>query len=385
MNNGLSRSSPATSRVLVLSLRNFDAVVSRSFLFELEYSVCDFEQVDVIAPNFSPTILNKITRKISRSTFEATGKTLPIGSTYNQFSLNQEYDLFLFICQYPIELYYLNSIKDWRKKCRKAVCLLDELWAREIHIFKPQLTALKDFDHVFMDLNSSVKKVAEIIERPCSYLPPGIDALKFCPYPSQPQRSIDVCSIGRRPASVHESLLKMADKNNFFYMYDTMKKSFMRNYHEHRSLYRNIVKRSRYFIAYKAKFNLTSHTGGQEELNVRFFEGAAGGAVILGMPPNCEAFSQNFDWSDAVISVPEDTTNVEEIIAHLDTQPERLNKIRTDNVVNSLLRHDWVYRWEKILAAVDIPISPGMIQRKAKLKELANIVTENSNFNNLIQ
>ena len=380
MNKDLSRSSPGGSRVLILSMRNFEAVVGRSFLFELEYCVCDFEQVDVLAPNFSPTIFNKITRKISRSTFEATGKTLPIGSTYNQFSLNQEYDLFLFICQYPIDLYYLNSIKDWRKKCRKAICWLDELWAKEVHTFKAQLTALEDFDHVFMDLNFSTKKVAETIGRPCSYLPPGIDALKFCPYPLQPQRNIDVCSIGRRPDSMHESLLKIANKNNFFYMYSTITKSFMRNYNEHRSLYRNLVKRSRYFIAYKPKFNLTSHTGGQEELNVRFFEGAAGGAVILGMPPDCEAFSQNFDWSDAVIPLPEDTTNIREIIAHLDSQPERLNKIRTDNVVNSLLRHDWVYRWEKILAAVDIPISPGMIERKAKLKQLAKIATEKANW-----
>lgn len=110
-----------------------------------------------------------------------------------------------------------------------------------------------------------------------------------------------------------------------------------------------------------------------------FFEGAAGGAVILGIPPNCDAFQQNFDWEDAVISLPEDTTNVGEIIAHLDTQPERLNKIRTDNVVNSLLRHDWVYRWEKILAEVDIPLSPGMIERKAKLKELAKIARQQSN------
>lgn len=50
----------------------------------------------------------------------------------------------------------------------------------------------------------------------------------------------------------------------------------MRNYHEHRSLYRNIVKRSCYFIAYKPKLNLASQTGGQEKLNVRFFEGTAG-------------------------------------------------------------------------------------------------------------
>ena len=64
MNNGLSRSSPAGSRVLILSLRNFDSWAGRSFLFELEYCVCDFEQVDVIAPKNPPTILPKEFRDI---------------------------------------------------------------------------------------------------------------------------------------------------------------------------------------------------------------------------------------------------------------------------------------------------------------------------------
>lgn len=370
---------PATSsRVLVLSMRNFESRVGRSFLFEFEYSVCDFEQVDVLSPSFERNRINKFYRKISRSAFEATGKTLFINPTFNQFTLDREYDLFLFICQYPKEIYYLSSIKDWRKKCRKAVCWLDELWAKDVDKLKPQLTALKDFDHVFMNLSSSVKKVAEFIQRPCSYMPPGIDAIKFCPYPLQPQRSIDVCSIGRRPDSVHESLQNLADQKNFFYMYDTMRELFVRNYNEHRSLYRNMVKRSRYFIAYKPKFNLINQTGGQEELNIRFFEGAAGGAVMLGVPPSCEAFSQNFDWNDAVIHLDEEPNNVAEIITQLDLQPERLNKIRTDNVVNSLLRHDWVYRWEKILDKVGILPETGVVQRKAQLKKLAELAVEKS-------
>jgi Glycosyl transferases group 1 len=369
-------SSKNSSRVLILSMRNFESRVGRSFLFEFEYAVSDFEQVDVFSPHFSRTKLNKLTRKISRSTFAATGKTLFINPTFNQFSLDKEYDLFLFICQYPKELCYLSSIKHWRKKCRKAVCWIDEIWAKEVEKLKPQITALKEFDHVFMNMNSSVKKVAEIIQRPCSYMPPAVDVIKFCPYPLQPERSIDVCSIGRRPALLHESLLNLAEQKNFFYMYDTMRELFVRNYREHRSLYRNIVKRSRYFIAYKPKFNLIDQTGGQEELNVRFFEGAAGGAVMLGLPPNCEAFSQNFDWPDVVIPLDEDPNNVSEIITQLDAQPERLERIRTDNVVNSLLRHDWVYRWEKILEAVGIPTAPGIIARKAKLKELAEIAIE---------
>jgi hypothetical protein len=354
-------------------------VPGRTFLFEFEYSVCDFEQVDVLAPNSLPTILDKITRRISRSIFNSTGKKLFVNTSSNQLVLDKDYDLFLFICQFSWELYYLDYyIKDWRKKCRKAVCWLDEIWAKNVPKFKYELSVLKDFDHIFMNFNSSIKKVADVIQRPCSYMPPGIDAIKFCPYPLQSQKSIDVCGIGRCPTLIHESLLNLANQNNFFYIYDTLKLSNIINYNEHRSWYRNIVKRSRYFIAYKPKFDLVSETGGQEELSVRFFEAAAGGAVILGIPPNCEAFSQNFDWSDAVIPLPENTPNVAELIFQLDSQPERLNKIRTDNVVNSLLRHDWVYRWGQILDTVGLSHTPKMAQRRAYLRYLANMVLQKS-------
>lgn len=376
MSNDLSLSSPADLRVLILSMRNFESWAGRSFLFEFEYALADFEQVDVCSPSFSRTVVNRITRKIARTSFDTMGKTFDISSTSHQFLLEKEYDLFIFVCQFPMELYYLDSIKDWRKKCRKAVCWLDEVWIKEVDSLKMQLTALKSFDCVFMNMRSSIKKVAEIAQRPCSYLPPGIDAIKFCPYPIAAKRSIDVCSIGRRPDSVHESLLALAEQNDFFYMYDTLKVSFISSYNAHRSLYRNLIKRSRYFIAYKPKFDVESQTGGQEELNVRFFEGAAGGAVMLGIPPNCDAFNQNFDWSDVVIPLPENTTNIAEILNQLDSQPERLKKIRTDNVVNSLLRHDWVYRWEVILNSVGLPHSSGMKKRKDKLKELAKIVSE---------
>lgn len=372
MSNDLSNYSPAISRVLILSLSNFESPIERSFLFEFEYAVCDFDGVDVFAPDFPSTIRNKITKEISRFVFNTMGKTLPISPIFNQFFLDREYDLFLFICQDPTELYYLDSIKNWRKKCRKAVCWLNKL---DINNFNPQLTALKDFDRVFIGRSCS-PEIAKSIQVSCSYMPPGIDAIKFCPYPIQPQRTIDICCIGRRPDAIHESLLNLAHQNNLFYMYDTMKESPVSNHREYRSLYRNLVKRSRYLIACKPE--IESQTNGQEELNVCFFEGAAGGAVMLGSLPSCDAFSQNFDWSDAVIPLNKNLTNIAEIITQIDSQPERLHKISTDNVVNSLLRHDWVYRWEKILDSVDISPSVIMLERKAKLKELAEIVAANN-------
>ena len=149
----------------------------------------------------------------------------------------------------------------------------------------------------------------------------------------------------------------------------------MRNYQEHRTLYSNLIKRSCYFIANKAKFDSGNQIGSQQELGSRFFEGAAGGAVMIGIPPVCEAYTKHFDWSDAVIEVPDNTIDIAEMIVELNAQPERLQKIRKNNMINSLLRHDWVYRWEEILSKVELDITPEMLVRKTYLKNLAEMIS----------
>ena len=113
-------------------------------------------------------------------------------------------------------------------------------------------------------------------------------------------------------------------------------------------------------------------------MGIRFFEGISGGAVILGTPPQTETFTQNFDWSDAVIELPSNATNAAEVIADLNLQSERLKEIRKNNVINSLLRHDWVYRWGQILDRVGLSHTPKMAQRRAFLQSLADMAVQKS-------
>ena len=372
-------SSNSQPRILVLSMRDLEFHVSRCYINEFENCICSFDDVDLfklpyVKRNFTDKVVNNVARKI----FQISSSDQIFNLFNERHSLKKEYDLFFFICQKPIDLLYLSSLKDWRNRCSKAVCLLDEVWLENFDKDKKQLAVLKKFDYVFMNLSSSIKAVANTIQKPCVYMPSGVDAVEFCPYPLQPQRSIDVCDFGRRSPTVHQLLLNLGEQENFLYMYDTMTYLFTKNYQEHRTLYQNTVKRSKYFIAYRAKFNLKGEVGVQQELGSRFFEGISGGAVILGTPPQTETFTQNFDWSDAVIELPSDATNAAEVIADLNLQPERLKEIRKNNVVNSLLRHDWVYRWGQILDTVGLSHTPKMAQRRAYLQSLADMAVEKS-------
>jgi hypothetical protein len=366
------------ARILLLSLRKIKFHVARCYLYELEDLICEFDSADILTPVFNPDLF-KVTNRIANTMAQAVGSSRLINPLFKQFNLDKEYELFFIICQSPLDILTINSIKNWRNKCRRVVVWLDEIWAKDIEKWKVQLSFLQEIDYIFMNFSQSIEGVSKIIQRPCEYIPFGIDAIKFCPYPLNRERSVDLYSVGRRSQVTHQALLNLSERINFFYIYETIKDLYTADHRYHRSLYKNILKKSRYFIANRAKIDDANATGDQQEVGARFFEGAAAGTVMLGVPPECESFTRNFDWEDAVIQVAYDAPNIVEILAELDSQPDRLQKIRTNNVVNSLLKHDWVYRWETILATVGLDSTPAMMARKARLQNLVERILTRKN------
>jgi hypothetical protein len=97
---------------------------------------------------------------------------------------------------------------------------------------------------------------------------------------------------------------------------------------------------------------------------------------VIGSVPRSEDFRTLFDWPDAAIEVPDSKDEIERAILSLDAQPDRLARARTQNVVNSLLRHDWVYRWQRILRVAGLAEHHGATSRVAALATLAMQVAQ---------
>jgi hypothetical protein len=294
-------------------------------------------------------------------------------------TLTCEYDVFLARCQTEKDLLDLNAIKGWKDHCKTSVCWVDELWAASIPAQKYWLHALKQFDHVFVAMSGTVAPLSEAIDRPCRYLPPAVDALRFTPCPDPPTRVIDVFSIGRRQESIHEALLKAAGRRDIFYVHDTFAGLSLANVYDrrqHRDHFANLAKRSRYFMVAPGKIDCFGETRGQTEVAGRYFEGAAAGTVMLGQAPNCEAFQDMFPWPDAVIEIQPDGSDVIEVLARLGSEPERVSALGRRNAAEALLRHDWVYRWKEILRVVGLEPSPRMLERERRLKELAALAND---------
>jgi hypothetical protein len=225
---------------------------------------------------------------------------------------------------------------------------------------------------IFLYYSQTVKPLSAHLGSKCVFLPPGIDALLFSPYPKPPRRVIDVYSIGRRSDVTHRALVKMAADNGLFYLHDSIAGNKAIDASHHRTLFANAAKRSRYFIVNPGLIDRPEKTSRQIEIGNRYFEGAASGTIMVGERPDTEPFETLFDWPDAVFHLDYDSSDIERIMSDLDRQPERQETIRRTNVVQSLLKHDWAYRWEAILKAVGLAPMPQLLERKQCLQNVAS-------------
>jgi hypothetical protein len=159
-----------------------------------------------------------------------------------------------------------SGVSNFRDISKTSVCLLDELWIADIAKHRHFLRILEKFDVVLLYYSQTVKPLSELIKRKCSFLPPGIDAISFCPYPDPVQRVIDVYSIGRRSQITHQKLLEWARETRRFYLHDTIRGSQTIDSKEHRAALANVIRRSRYFIVNPGKIDDPSQRGQQIEI-----------------------------------------------------------------------------------------------------------------------
>lgn len=360
------------ARVLVFSLRNLIRHPSRCSNYELEDVIARLDRVDVVAP----TARCGAAIPLQRVLWGRFGRRLPLlgelRRALGRAPIERDYDLMFVSCQNPWDLMHLGPLAPWRERCRKVVVYVDEIWAHTIPRRPGEMAMLSQFDHIFCGQELSTPPLAAATGQPVSYLPVGVDMLRFCPWPDPPARTIDVFNMGRRSPVTHAALKVLARERKLFYLYDTLDgRSGVYDPRDHRDQLANFIKRSRYFVTNVAKITAPEETGGQQEVGFRFYEGAAGGAVLLGEAPSCPSFEANFGWEDAVVPMSYGTADPAAVIDALDADPERVEAIRRRNVANSLRRHDLVYRWERILDAVGLQPTPRVAERRERLSQLA--------------
>lgn len=360
-----------TPRVLIFSQRNiFGKALFRCAHYEFEDTICQVDSAEILAPNVNPS--NRRQQFARRVAYHA---PVFLNPGIRPIELKGSYDMFLAVCGYPQDLLMVNAIRNLREACKTLVCLVDELWLRQFQELRHFFRLLSKFDVVLLYYSQSVKTLSERIGRKCVFLPPGVNCLAFCPYPQPPTRSVDVLSIGRRSKTTHQTLLRMAKKDGLFYLHDSVAGGQCLDSKEHRALFANLAKRSRYFIVNPGLIDAPEERGNQMEIGNRYFEGAASGTIMIGERPDNEAFRELFNWPDSLIHLPYDSSKIDAIVRDLDNEPHRCQRIRQTNVIQALTRHDWAYRWEAVLNTVGLEALPSLKERKEQLSNLAKIVS----------
>jgi hypothetical protein len=354
-------------RILIFSQRNISSkVLFRRPHYEFEDIISQIDSAEILAPQADLSSLRHTIAK--QLAFHA---PITLNPGIPEIRIKQHYDLFLAVCGFPGDLLMVNAVSNWKGSCDLSICLIDELWVKQISHYRHFLRILEKFDVVMLYYSQSIDALSRQIECKCAFMPPGIDAVLFCPYPELPARVVDVYSIGRKSEVTHRQLMKMASNGGLFYLHDSIAGDRAMDLVEHRALVANIAKRSRYFIVNPGLIDRPDIRGGQIEAGNRYYEGCAAGAIMVGEQPNNREFEKLFDWPDAVIHLPYNSGNIDTVIHELDEQPERQDRIRRTNVAQALMRHDWAYRWEAILKIAGLEPMPQLLQRKEHLGRLA--------------
>jgi hypothetical protein len=365
--------------VLLLSMRRLQDLVANCIAYEFEDFIVEVTAADRVEADNRLALENaRRAYKLARFATRSTRLARALSIQPSTVRLQRDYELFLPVFNHTHELYTLAVVPEWRKHCRFAACYVVEVW---VHLLpRYLLEILGSFDHIFLGAYNCVDEVAKITGRPCSYLPLASDVLKFSPAPDFPKRSVDVYNIGRRSEVTHRALISLAQQRRLLYCYDTVaasgfdgkQRTFrVQSAAEHRLLFASMLQRSRYYVANRARINEPEYTGGKEEISGRFYEGVAAGAVLIGERAHNKPFKDEFGWPDALIHVPFDSPNIGEIICELDSQPERLARIRRENVRHAAKQHDWLHRLKVVFDTFGIQPTQAMLEREQRLEALA--------------
>lgn len=358
-------------RILLYSNRNiYEKKVYRCILHEFEDVINSIDEVDLVAPTLKwQDKIYRGHRKFAQYALEYFNLNFNPGIP--TIKINDYYDLFFYVCDFPQELIHLNAIKGIKKFCKKSMCFINEFWIEDICKYEFLIELLQDFDCVFIGLSTSIDALEKKFRSKIRLMYIGIDNLKFFPAPNT-TRDIYIYSIGRRDENYHKNLKRFCKEKNALYIYDTLSNYLTNDLVDHRAAYANMLKHSNYFVVSPGKFNYYINNS-KCEIGSRYFEGSAAGAILIGEKPINSQNETIFCSENFVEYLPNDYEELKNSIYELDQNLEKKIKIRRNNIINSLKVNDWLYRWEKVLAEAGLKPIDKFYKRKEKLSKLVEL------------
>lgn len=352
------------ARTLIFSLRNLRKDICRCFDYEFEDVVAEVDDAEFYlpAPKHGNQLLSDLSEYLSYKTFR-----IPWNPAFSLPRIEGTYEIFFANMTFVHDLEIVRRMPDWRGKVGYSICYIDEFFLESLDSFSRYFPVLGRFDCVVLNCSGTLEALAERTGLKVITVPSGIDALRFCPEPDAPERIVDIVNIGRKTSAQHRQFQILQKEDQWFYLFDAAIPIKPSNHARHRENLAYWLSRSRFSVVNPAKFNVLDKCHDQEEIGFRYFEGAAAGCVMIGRIPDNPFYRDLFPWPEAVVELPEEVAGIPDFLRGLATETERLERISRDNIIGSLERHDFVYRWESILEQSGLAPLPKSLERKEDL------------------
>lgn len=359
------------ARICMPTWRAFARAPFQCYRYEAQDVLASVEKVDMV-PLQAKASLQKRERLLRRLMWYPTGRYAAVlNPGLGEVRLTRTYDAFVAVCENWWDLLYINAVKGWEQNCRTSILWLDELFVGMLHRYRHWLPTLNRFEHIVLGHLRSVEEAGKLLGRTCYWAPPAVDVLRFRPSEPVGTRAIHFLSVGRRYAGIHSALKRYSEQRNLFYHFDTLRGESMvvNDPREHREMYAAKVRHSQFMLVGPGMMG-EPEAGGEHVIGARFFEGAAAGAVLIGVAPRCREYELLFDWPDAVIELDPEGADAEKVLDVLLADPNRMAAVSLAGMQECAKRHDWIHRWLTIYEIAGLPPSEAMLRRRQHLEEI---------------
>lgn len=240
------------------------------------------------------------------------------------------------------------------------------------HRVSRQRRLMTKVSRIFVPIKQEMARLADHCATEISYMPMAADVQRFGT--DNARRFIDVNAYGRQN---FEHVHALADRYNqrdsgrMLHYTNHMSIARVGDLPRHRAVFWKLLAASRIALAYDPfRTNPDGRNFPGSFVGQRWYESLAAGCVILGKRPLCAESDELLDWVDATLESPEDTSAFVSLVEELLEDPARIAQIRSRNVGQMRLRHDWGHR---ILAMSEIAgLSPGPALRQ-RLDDLRSL------------
>lgn len=367
--NASNNDSPS-ARVLLVSMRGGNVRPNRCLPIEFEDTIENID--DVYRMDMRVTPRNVFTA--TRSRFDQYCPRVSALFGTNMVPRRKPFDLVFFYCSHVHDMRTTVPLQPILNAGQMRACFVEEIWKGQ-RPASDKIKWLQRFDILFTSCSDSAEELEKLTGRTTKYLPPSVDTIRWSVPGAEPQRCVDVLWYGRQIAGTHRAIQALAEKHGLFYVFDTIVANHVIHKVEHRTALARLVNRSHCVFVNPAKADRTNERGEQSEIGYRFFEAAAGGAILIGDHPQTTLFDEMFGWPESIFRIPLGSVEVGPVIMPILENEELRRRVSLRNRIESLRRHDVVYRWQDVLRTVGLPETDAMEKRVTKLHDHARALS----------